>query len=54
MTPEEQTQLKEIHQIHGLELGTPLEVEEIRRGAGVDVEQTIVEEDGRVTVTRAP
>lgn len=45
------TWLNELHLIHGLRLGSPLEVTQTSRAAGA-VEQTIAEAGSDVTVTR--
>lgn len=47
------TQLEEIHKIHGLAIGSDLEVTATSRSAGA-IEQTITEGGGTTTVSRAP
>lgn len=43
----------DVHRIHGLDPAAPLQVSATQRSAG-DIEQTIVDAAGTVTVTRAP
>jgi len=53
LSPTQATQLEELHKIHGLESGTPLQVSSVARVAG-GVTQNIVESPpGVVTVSRA-
>lgn len=52
LTTEQATQLAELHKIHGLLSGVPLQVSAAARVAG-DVTQNIVEALGTVTVQRA-
>jgi hypothetical protein len=54
LTAEEQTQLEELHQIHGLELGQPMEVTPSARkvGDGSALKQTLTQDGTKVTVTR--
>jgi len=52
LTSSEQTQLDELHKIHGLASGTDLEVTGTSRTAGAGIQQTISEDAGTVTVSR--
>ena len=45
-------QLKEIHNLSGLDSTQPLVVNPTSRTAGTDITQTIVDDNGEVTVTR--
>lgn len=53
LTPEQATQLQELHRIHGLQSGTPLVVTPTSRVAG-SISQTVAEVASTVTVTRGP